>query len=353
MSKILAIAKTNLLDIFRDLRSNAITFVLPAIFVLIFGFLFSQTTEISIWNVGVIDDEEIAKTLETVNDEADEKIFEVEIFSEKDQAVAELKERNLQIILGREADQKILVISDKTNQRSTIAKSIVRDVFAPVQDDHIVYENVVGRENISGFELMASGLIIYGILIIIPHVAGAIARLEEKRYLLRYITSKATAFEILSGFTISHLVLGIIQTILLFYVTTWFGLKLDTYSLQAAIFLIPVIFFSIGIGLLIGSFFEKGEAGQNLGIMFSIILGFLSGSFIIGIENIGIEIGERFFSITSLIPTYYAYDGMTKLIVFNSSFDTVIDNLIVISLSAILVFFIGVYSYHRKNFKRT
>ncbi len=350
MRKIFTIAKVNLLDIFRDLKSNAITFVLPAIFVLIFGFLFSQTHEISTWRVGVVEDgEEIVKVLEEINEE--ETLFTISTFKEKEKAMSDLKSRDIEVLVEGEEFGGINMVVDESNQRSAIASTIVRDIFAPAQDEHITYESVIGRENISGFELMASGLIIYGILIIIPQVAGTIARLNEKRYLLRYASSKTTAFEILSGFTISHFVLAIIQTLLLLYFTTWFGLEINTYTLQAFIFIIPVIFFSIGIGLLLGSFFEKGEAGQNLGIMFSVVLGFLSGSFIIGIENIGMEIGERFVSITDFVPTFYAYRGMTDLIVFNSDFSQVVNNLIIISTFSIAIFILGVYFYNKKNLK--
>ena len=351
MKKILTIAKVNLLDIFRDLRSNAITFVLPAIFVLIFGFLFSQVHEISAWRVGIIENGNLEKTLQEVNEKADEPLFNITTFTEKEDALDNLRSRDVETVVEITQTGEIVITTDETNQRSSIASTIVRDVFSPVQDENITYESVTGREDISGFELMASGLIIYGILIIIPQVAGTIARLNEKRYLLRYATSKTTAFEILSGFTISHFVLGIIQTLLLLYITTWFGLEINTYTMQAFIFVIPVILFSIGIGLLLGSFFEKGEAGQNLGIMFSVVLGFLSGSFIIGIENIGMDIGDRFVAITDFVPTFYAYRGMTDLIVFNSEFSQVIDNLIVISVFSIIIFILGTYFYNKKNLK--
>ncbi len=351
MMKIFTIAKVNLLDIFRDLRSNAITFVLPAIFILIFGFLFSQTHEISAWKIGVVKDENLVKTLEEVNEKSQEPLFNITTFTEKEEALDSLKARDVETVVEISETGQIIITIDETNQRSSIASTIVRDVFAPVQDEHISYKSVIGRENISGFELMAAGLIIYGILIIIPQVAGTIARLNEKRYLLRYATSKTTAFEILSGFTISHFLLGIIQTLLLLYITTWFGLEINSYTLQAFIFVIPVIFFSIGVGLLLGSFFEKGEAGQNLGTMFSVVLGFLSGSFIIGIENIGTEIGDRFVAITDFVPTFYAYRGMTDLIVFNSDFSQVVSNLIVISTSSIIIFILGIYFYNKKNLK--
>ncbi|HEQ65224.1 MAG TPA: ABC transporter permease [bacterium] len=359
MSKIFAIVKGNLLDIFRDLKSNAVTFLLPAIFMLVFGFLFSKTHEISTWSVGLIEStsiyEELSKQLELINDESEEPVFEIKKYDKREEAIDDIKTRDLDILITDVEDDtegdstKPKFYFDEGSQRSGIAVTVVKDILSPKEEANISYESVLGRDNLSGFELMVSGLIIYGILIIIPQVAGTISRINEKNYLLRYAVSKTTAFELITGFTISHLIVGAIQVFLLCYFATWFGLKLDTYTLQAFIFIIPVTFFSIGTGMLIGAFFDKGEGGQNIGIMLSVILGFLSGSFIVGIERIGFDIAGRFVAITDFIPTFYAYRGMTSLIVYNSDFSSVTGNLLVISSFSIIIYLIGILSYNKKN----
>lgn len=352
MSQIIAIAKINILDIFRDLRSNAIVFVLPVVFILIFGFIFSGTQDITSFKVGVVEENnQIAGVLEQVKDKDDNNLFQLSSYPGSSELVTAIQNREVELgIVLLNNEQKIYF--DEGNQRSVILRTLVADLLEPGPPSQFEFSGVTGREDISIFELQVAGLVIYGILIMIPQVAGQLAKLKEGRYVTRYALSRVSSFQILSGFTLSGLFVGTIQTLLLFLVSSWFGLKLDLQALQAYVFVIPVILFSIGIGLLLGAYASRSEAAQNTGTVLSIILGFLSGSFIVGIDRIGITIADRFVAITDFIPTFYATKGMSNLLVYQKSIDSVLTELLVVFLSAVLVFAAGVAIFNRKQLSR-
>lgn len=354
MKKALAIAKTNLLEIKIDLKSHGIVFILPMVFMLIFGFLFSQTLENQTFRIATIKTDnvqylETISILESIKLEDEELMFDLHEHKSEKEAKECVKagDSDIAIVLGKELPFKIFI--NESSQKSAIARSVVKEILLPQEQQLFETESVITKKNISGFEMQSGGLIIYGILIIIPQIAGTLASLKDKKYIFRYNSSKVTSFDIIGGFTISSFVVGIIQTIFLFYVASWFGLTPSIYTLQALIFIIPTILFAIGTGLIIGTIAPKSSTAQDIGTIFSIILGFLSGSFIMGIEMVGFNIGEKFFSITTVVPTFYAYKGVTQLIVFNKPISSLITELLVISIVSLALFVIGAFTWKFKN----
>ncbi len=354
MRKALAIAKSNLLEIRRDFKSHGIVFILPMIFMLIFGFLFSQTYDNQTFNLSIIKSDdpaynEIIRVLEEIEAEDGEEIFvmtERESSQEAKDAV-QAGEADLGVVPGEDTMIKFYI--NEMSQRSAIARSLVTEIVSPQEKSLFETESIITQQNVSGFQLQSGGLIIYGILIMIPQIAGSIGALKDKHYIFRYNSSKATALDIIAGFALSSLVVGIVQALLLFYVASWFGLPLDLTTLQAFVFIIPVILFSIGAGLLIGTISPKASTGQDVGTILSIVLGFLSGSFLVGIDQIGFNIGERFFAITDIIPTFYAYTGITQLIIFEADITAVLFELSVISISALALFVVGAVMWRRSS----
>jgi ABC-type multidrug transport system permease subunit len=358
MTKILAITQSNLLDIFRDFRSNAIVFVLPVVFIFIFGFLFSQVSSIETFKLGILTDvsnqeyNDFIKQIELLDNSDNNSLFVIQKFDTREKLQESLRNKQNEIGLIPGNDKPFLLITDQTNQRSQVAKTILTEITIDPNLLPFEFSNIIDTNEVSGFELQAAGLIVYGILIMIPQVAGMLAKLNNNNLIFRYALSNVKSYEILGGFTLSSLFIGIIQSILLFYVATWFGLKLNIYTLYAFVFIIPVILFAIGLGLLIGSFASNGESAQNTGTISSIILGFLSGSFIVGIERIGMSIGSIFISITDFVPTYYASSGITQLIIYNNKLDSVLFELIIISISSLLIFILGAIIFNNKKMQK-
>jgi ABC-2 type transport system permease protein len=367
MRVILEIAKNNILDIFRDLKSNGIIFILPTVFIFIFGFLFSQINSLSTFTVAYVNIKDasaqysdISQILADTEDPDGNNIFKVETFDDLDTAKLALKDRKVECVIDVNPDyfeggmeSPYVIYQDQSSQQSSIIASVVKEVVTTNLQGQPLFitENLLSGDQISGFQLQAAGLIVYGILIMIPQVAGSLSQMQQKSYLFRYSTSRVSSFEILGGFTLSNLFVSVIQMMLLFYVTSWFGVALDMQIVYAFIFIIPLVLFSVGVGLLIGAFVSKVDTASNVGTILSVVLGFLSGSFIVGIEKIGTEIGGRFISIADVVPTFYATKGMTNLIIYQKNLAEVSTEFAVITAFSCLIFVIGVYTFHIRHLK--
>lgn len=355
--RMLSIAITNVKGILRDIRSSGTVFILPIVFMGIFGIVFGSSFSDITLRLGYISADnnqysEFIDVLESLEKEDGESLFRVrEYQTEEELRESVISGTNYIGLLPSQSESgegRIILVEDNANALSTAAASVVRDVTNPNRE--LFESETVARDVTTGFQLQAPGLIVYGILIMMPITTWNLAQLRDKNYIFRYFTSKTKAWEILGGFVISQSILTFIQTIILFVTAQVFGFDASGNLLPAFLFAFMVNFFTIGAGLLIGSFVTKGEAGQNISNVFSIILGFLSGSFIVGIENV--ELFDTGITITDIIPTYYATKGIREILLFDQPLSSVLEELFIIGAVGLILLVLGIIVYQQRQLKK-
>jgi ABC-2 type transport system permease protein len=362
--KILQIALYNFKSLARNLKSAGIMFILPIVFMGIFAVAFGSGGDTRL-AIGLVEAdvsyyeqyEEVITELRSGDGEGESEgdegslVFGVEVFSDQESAEEFVTERD-GILYVVPTEDGVEVYGEQTGVEYSAAASILQSVTAQFfQADTSYFQEQALDAQSQDFEVftfLVPGLIVYGILILIPGIAQNFTDITEKRYIFRYFTSRASAIDIIGGSLIYQLVLALIQVVILYLTATMFGFEAEGNLLLALLVAVPTGVFVVGLGLLIGAFVRRTEAATNIGTIVSIILGFFSGSFIYGISRIlEFEIFGQKLAFNDILPTKHATDALTEILIDAKGFSAITDELLIISISAILVLLLGVISYNK------
>lgn len=361
--KALLIAQKNLKEIFRNLKGNAILFLLPIAFIAIFGLVYGKSTDEITFDVAYVKDsnqvyQKFIEELDKVKNK-DNDVFKLKEFDAFDTAKVGVEDRKqIGIIQWKEDSQTITFYGDTANSLFNAAGGVISnfatDFFhLPSEKVTLVNLNLMNKKDISPFQQLVPGLIVYAILLLIIQTAQTLTQVKEKKQIFRYFTSKTTSIDIILGYLLSMSVVALIQTLLLFLSAYVFGFRSEGNILFGFVVALIVSFFSVGVGLLIGAFVEKEEAAGGLGSLISLILGFFSGSFILGMENVisfG-QIGDRTIRFVDFIPTFYATQAMKDVLLYGKGYSAVSSNLIVLATSTLIVLGLGIIVFSRRQLR--
>jgi len=363
MSTIIAVFIFNFKNTFRNLKSSAIMFILPVVFMAIFGLAFGQESSVN-FTLGVyqVDSSENVN-LETIFKEVDEKSDNLEIkvtkyeSPQKLESAVKLEEVNLGASLATNfTEGGIFEIIMPSNQLSSqIQRNIVYEVLHQIVIGKEIVATKILDENskdLSGFDMLAPGLIIYGLIILIPGVANSFTQIIEKKYIYRFAFGKISSFEIIFGNVLFYLLIGIIQATLLYFTSLAFGYKVTGNIFLAIVPILLSLLFVIAVGLLIGSFFKKSEAATNTGTIISIIFGFFSGSFISGIGNIlEFDLFGRTFQFNDFLPTKWGTQAVEAILTKNLGLADIQFELWILAISGIISLSVGVWVFAAKQLR--
>jgi len=366
--KILAITKMKFKELIRTFKSSAIVFVLPIVFIGIFGIAFGGSINQISFDIAAVPDEDEKYTafieiLDNLNkDDDSNSIFDVTIYDSRDNAINDLKNDDVQGVVEL-VNGKYELTLNPTDQQSSIISSIFTSVVSGFegfnQDDFLSINQVQldssdESSDYTVFQFQAAGLIIYGILILIPQVAFDFVKIIDKKDIFRYFTSKVTSIEIILGHFIYLFTIGAIQLVILYTTSIMFGFGPADNSIPALFIIgLPTVAFSIGVGMLIGAFIDNPDAATNLGSMLSIILGFFSGSFINQVDQIlKFNIGGSEIALTDFIPSFHASEAMRSVMLFGNDLETITSDILFLLLASFVILAIGtlVFSYKKLRF---
>jgi ABC-2 type transport system permease protein len=131
--------------------------------------------------------------------------------------------------------------------------------------------------DITQMDFVATGIIVFGLLIMIPTSGRIMLRDKESRFLYRMLTTPAKPWEFIASYSLSMVILATIQ-IFFFILLGWlFGMDIiGNIGLAFAVFLLTAIC-SIGIGMVIASLSKSENQGESLSWLFSMPMAILSG----------------------------------------------------------------------------
>jgi len=361
----LAIAKKNFIEFFRNMKSNLIVVILPIIFFVIFGFIFNNDSNIS-FPIATFNEESftnqngiiLAQVKELKNTD-NAPLFQISKFTDLDEAKDSIRANTNILLLSVNDSGKLSVLGDDRNVYFNSAVGIINNVVDAVYqiDSNLIEKiniNVSDDKTFSAFDMLVPGLIVYGLLIMIPHNAGQFTELVAKKKIFRLFLSYATGKDIIFGYIISQTLLSLLQTFLLFVVAQMFGFKTDANVLEILVIAIPTNLFIVGTSLLIGGLVKNVDNATNLGTMISVVLGFLSGSFIVGIENI-MRIDEFMGHQTSfnqIFPSTSATQAWTQMLLFSKHLGDLSFELVGLTSFSLVILIAGIIIYNKNQLNR-
>jgi ABC-2 type transport system permease protein len=287
----------SLKETYRDPLALGFLLAFPLIFMLVFGAAFGSDTTPT-YDIGVIDNDQTEVSQSFVDQALTQvPVFDVIGFDDTATARNELKLGELsayvvipgsfgtqvaQILQG--ADGNIILDITYDESDLLVSEQIISSIntatrqFAGIEIPITINTNPINiGVDITQIDFIASGIIIFGLLIMIPTSGRIMLRDKESRFLYRMLTMPAKPWEFIASYSLSMLVLATIQ-IFFFILMGWlFGMDIvGSLWLAFAVFLLTAIC-SIGIGMVVASLSKSENQGESLSWLFSMPLAILSG----------------------------------------------------------------------------
>ena len=352
----------NLKETYRDPLALGFLLAFPLLFMLLFGAIFSGDT-IASYPFGVIDDDntplsqafinealaevpalEVINYDDTVTAKKDLKFGDLKAYVVIPQGFGQQISRNWQgketnIILNITYDESDLMLSE---QLISIINAVTRS-FAHIEIPITINANPIHIETeITYIDFIAPGIIIFGLLILIPTSARIIVRDKEKGFLSRLLTTPTRPVDFVSGYSLCLVAIAIAQ-IIIFILAGWlFGM-----DIVGSLWLAFLVFFltglcSIGVGMVVASLSKSENQAEPLCWLISMPLAMLSGCWF------SIEMMPSYLrAVAYAFPYAHTIDASRGVLIRGVGMEAISSDLLFLVGWAVVIFFIGVILFRR------
>ena len=175
---------------------------------------------------------------------------------------------------------------------------------------------------VSMFELsnLTPGITIFGLSFMTLFSAVLISKDRESALLQRLYTTPLTATDFILGYALPLLPMAIVQSIICYIAAYFLGLKINSSTLYAVLFIIPIALFYISLGLICGSVFNSKQVGGICGALLTNLSAWLSGIWF-DVELVG----GTFKKIANVLPYIHAVE--LERAVFNGNYSDIFPHL--------------------------
>lgn len=214
-------------------------------------------------------------------------VFEVSETLDPALAQEALKEHSATALVTVSSDgASVTITGDALYPRFYRASVLIEDVIYGYVDRlagrpeavRIVEEPLFAVGPRTEFDLYAPGMILFGLLMLIPQTAMLAAREVRWGTLDRLRLTRLGAADLLGGISLSQMAVAVVQVVLVFGVALALGFNNQGSLLLAIVVGLAVSFAAIGLGLLVACFVENDGQAINVGSTVMMILVFFSGA---------------------------------------------------------------------------
>jgi len=251
----------------------------------------------------------------------------------------------------------ITLVGDLTNpyyaigaiMASSAIDEYVQDVTGetrPITIEEIALGASRGR---SEFDLYVPGMLIISVVMLVFIVSMTITYEVEAGTLRRLQLTRMTAFDLLTGISLSTILLGIIAVLLTFLVAMALGFESQgpiwAAMLIGAITAIAVV----GVGLIVAAFSKTVSQAFIIANFPLIFFMFFSGA-VYPLPRIRIfEVAGRVISLYDVIPPTHAVIALNKILTLGTGLIDVLYELISLVILSALYFAIGIWLYYQRH----
>ncbi len=295
--RILELASRNFKETYRDPLALGFLLGFPLLFMLLFGAMFGGDN-VPHYPLGVIDEDNTPLSQAFVSDAlAKVEVFKLSTYDDNATAMKDLKFGDLSAYVvipqgfgeqvsqnwqGKETSISLHMTYDESDiqvsqQLISIMNAVTRS-FARIEIPVTINANPIHIETkITYVDFIAPGIIIFGLLIMIPTSARIMVRDKEKGFLSRLLTTPTTPVDFILGYTLCLAAIAIAQIIIFMAIAWGFGMDfVGSVGLAFLIFFLTGLC-SIGIGMVVASLSGSENQAEPLCWLFSMPLAMLSG----------------------------------------------------------------------------
>jgi ABC-type multidrug transport system permease subunit len=185
----------------------------------------------------------------------------------------------------------------------------------------IITENHIGvTGNINIFDLMAPAFVIIGIVMNIIFVATLLAEEYEKRTLEKLQLTPMRAVHLITGLSLSQLLIALVQIIVLFALSLAFGYNASGSFVAAGLVVWITSISMTAIGMIIASFSKKATIAGPISSVVAIPLYMITFFPVWGIQTIPMfTINGKVFGVFDLLPTNLATRMVNQVMIYGQS----------------------------------
>ena len=365
--RFLELAKRNLKENYRDLLSLGFLLAFPLIFMLLMGVAFGGESAPS-YSVGIINKDSQSAHHEITQGfidtlEGDEvETLEISSYDDPEVALKDLKLGDLSayIVIPQGFGEEVYKVQQ--GQQGDITLNITYDESDPMAAEQIVHtidatllsfaeiqvpinfdtEAINPKTKITYVDFIAPGVIVFGLLILIPTSARMMIRDKEKGFLSRLLTTPTRPLDFITGYSLSMVVIAIAQ-IIVFVAVAWL-LGMDIVGNAGLAFLIFLLtgLCCIGIGMIISSVCKSENQAESFSWIIAMPLAMLSGCWF------SIEFMPSWLrSVAYAFSFSHAIDASRGVLTRGSGFEAITTDFLFLIIWTIVFFAVGVFLFRR------
>ncbi|MFZ1087513.1 MAG: ABC transporter permease [Terracidiphilus sp.] len=373
LTRMLAVARKEVVQITRDARSLIIVVIMPAVLVLLFGY--GVNLDLKGLPVYVLDRDGSQQSQDLLKHFQTSEYFHVARmvsgYSELTRALAD-GHAKMGIVIpwdfsqrlrdGRPVEIQALVDASDDNTANVLigySQAVVQSYSAQVQIDWLRQRGLAMQPAALSVEtrtwynedLESSAFIIPGVLALVMSVIGAfltsltIAREWERGTMEQLISTPVTAMEIMLGKLAPYFVLGMLDTGLSALIAIyWFHVPFRgswaALMVASAMFMVVVL----SLGFLISVLAKNQFAASQIALLVTFLPAFLLSGFLFSIEQMPIALQW----ITRVLPARYYVSVLKKIFLKGTPVSMLFAELIPLAIFTLVLAIAAMRSFHKR-----
>lgn len=206
-----------------------------------------------------------------------------------------------------------------------------------------LFQTVGETQDFIVFDFMAPGIIVFGLMMVTMYVTAHLAMEVKNKTLNRLRLTKMGALDMMGGSTLSWLVVGAAQTVVLFLVAV--AVKVHVagdywVTIGAAMVIgVVVVLACVAVGLILSAFIDDPDQASTVATLIIVPLSFFTGAFF-----------EIDLLATKYLPWTQGVNALRHLMLYND-WEAVLTNSITALLGGLALFALGVVVFHLKRLR--
>jgi len=292
----------------------------------------------------------------------DVPVFDIRAAGSTEEALAELKLGNLNAYAvipagfgnqvnqnwqGQPVEIKLEVVYDESDL--TVSSQIISSfnsaltAFARVEIPVSIDASPINIANKPGqMDFLAPGIIVFGLLIMIPTSARIMVRDKERGYLARQLTSPTRPWEFIAGYMLCLLLIAVLQ--IAFFILCGWALGMHIVGNLALAFLVFTLtaIASISIGMVVAAISKSENQAEPLTWLFAMPLAALSGVWF------SMSFMPKYIqTIAGLFPFSHAVEAARAVLIRGAGFAAVQGELLFLAVWGIAATALGIFLFGR------
>jgi ABC-2 type transport system permease protein len=373
LTRLMAIARKEVVQILRDARSLIIVIVMPAVLVMLFGY--GVNLDLKGLPVYVLDQDGSQQSQDLLKHFQSNKYFQIaRVVSDYPAITRALDDGHTRMGIvipwdfsqrmrdGRPVEIQALIDGSDDNTANVLigySEAVVQGYSAQMQIDWLrtrglsIQPAAMNVETRTWYneDLESSAFIIPGVLALVMSVIGAfltsltIAREWERGTMEQLISTPVTAMEIMLGKLAPYFVLGMLDTIISALVAIyWFQVPFRgswvTLMGASALFMVVVL----SLGFFISVLAKTQFAASQIALLITFLPAFLLSGFLFSIEQMPMVLQW----ITRILPARYYVSVLKKIFLKGTNAQMLLTDLIPLIVFALVLALVATHSFHKR-----